>query len=1168
MGERDADTSMLPKNASTLMEALEPRLLLSADLVRDIDPRTASLTTLYTADLNGNDAILWTNKGLYRTDGTAAGTVLLREGFIVTNNPRLTRVGDDVYFTAKEPPFNSNWQLWKTDGTAGGTVKLATSPGEYRNLANCNGTLYVGRSGQLWKSNGTVESTQLVEDFTSPTTYPDAMTWYNGKVYFAVRASEGTGLWSTDGTSQGTTFVKSMAVSDNPISEITLVGGLMYFDGLESAFGHEPWRSDGSASGTFRLRDIATGSAHSRPEGFIDTANGVVFIADDVLYQTNGTTVSRLHGGFGDPGTFFRDPIGVGNVALFTGYTDDHGRELWRSDGTRAGTYILKDIRPNSQQDAGSNPAELGSTGSKAFFTADDGANGKELWISDGTADGTLLITDYTDDILLSEFVPSGNRVYFSSHNPLYGTESHVSDGTRAGTHITRDLDTTPISSDIGGPYPAVNYFANRGDVASAVIGNTIFFATSGDTGLEGAGLWKSDGTPDGTILIKQHFGSTGSSEESINHMAAWNGSVYFFARSSSGAKLWRSDGTPEGTAAIQSYSNNFDYGTIAGNTFVSFGENLYYIADYRIWRTDGTTVQQIAGGNQLSYLTAFNGRLFFNIDHELYVSDGTVEGTSLLREDEARPMSPEQLTVVDGLLYFVANGDLWRSDGSAEGTYEVAPGSARFVESSERFAVLDGVIYYVATSDATGEELWRSDGTPEGTYVLKDIYPNTNSGSPQWLTSAGNRLFFSAMSPGNGRELWVSDGTEAGTKLVTDLFPGLGNAMETSTANEPLVFLSGSSVFFVASDGVAGAELWQSAGSPETTVRVADLYPGQTASNPRPLAIIQLPTGQSRLLFSANHPDYGRELFSTSTDHISPSANAQIAGTVSQRSNLSKMTLKFTESMNVLALIASATIDDFIKLYDRANPTTPLAWLSEGNFAWDIDENTLTIDLTIDGPGESNSTMLANGRYELRVNTAAITDAAGNPLADTDGILDGMLIIDRSTGSTTQDFFRLGGDLDGDADVDLSDLSTLSTYYGTADPRGDADGDGDTDLSDLSLLSAYYGTNLPAPAPGVEETTAPFPTVQPAPAITPLPTTFTRTFQATNRNRTFKGNLLSLDSTQIDTSRKWKARIDWGDGSRSTEKVVYNSKTKRWEVADDHKYRKNGSYSITITLV
>jgi hypothetical protein len=183
------------------------------------------------------------------------------------------------------------------------------------------------------------------------------------------------------------------------------------------------------------------------------------------------------------------------------------------------------------------------------------------------------------------------------------------------------------------------------------------------------------------------------------------------------------------------------------------------------------------------------------------------------------------------------------------------------------------------------------------------------------------------------------------------------------------------------------------------------------------------------------------------------------INGGAVERSNVNSITLQFSESTNVGALVADGSIGTQVQLFNKANPSSPLPLT---RFQFNSATNTLSIDLTTDGFGGSPVTQLANGRYELRIVAAAIRDAGGNPLGDTDGVADGTVVIDRSSGSISQDFFRLGGDQDGDADTDLADLGTLGSVFGTNSAGGDCDGDGDTDLNDLSILSSNFNSGLP----------------------------------------------------------------------------------------------------------
>jgi subtilisin family serine protease len=197
-------------------------------------------------------------------------------------------------------------------------------------------------------------------------------------------------------------------------------------------------------------------------------------------------------------------------------------------------------------------------------------------------------------------------------------------------------------------------------------------------------------------------------------------------------------------------------------------------------------------------------------------------------------------------------------------------------------------------------------------------------------------------------------------------------------------------------------------------------------------------------------------------TDTAAPAvSNVIINDGSGQRSNLSQVTITFSEATNLDTLVAAGTVGDVVQLYGQSDSSTALAWLTPNRFAWDGQTQTLSIDLTTDGFGGSSTTMLANGRYELRMVRTAISDRAGNVLADTDKTANGMLIINGSTGAAAADLFRLGGDLDGDADVDLADVGIVATYLDLG-AAGDADGDGDTDLSDLGVLSSYFGSSLP----------------------------------------------------------------------------------------------------------
>src|SRR5262249_7365029 len=141
------------------------------------------------------------------------------------------------------------------------------------------------------------------------------------------------------------------------------------------------------------------------------------------------------------------------NGTLFFTASDGNGTELWKSDGTAAGTTLVKDIFPGTHREYGygnwrdvpnsSFPSSLTAVNGTLFFSADDGANDTELWRSDGTAAGTVLVKDIFPGgrPFWNHFGSNpGNlshvngTLYFSANDGTNGTELWRSDGTAAGT--------------------------------------------------------------------------------------------------------------------------------------------------------------------------------------------------------------------------------------------------------------------------------------------------------------------------------------------------------------------------------------------------------------------------------------------------------------------------------------------------------------------------------------------------------------------------------------------------------------------------------------------------------------------------------------------------------------------------------------------------------------
>jgi hypothetical protein len=194
--------------------------------------------------------------------------------------------------------------------------------------------------------------------------------------------------------------------------------------------------------------------------------------------------------------------------------------------------------------------------------------------------------------------------------------------------------------------------------------------------------------------------------------------------------------------------------------------------------------------------------------------------------------------------------------------------------------------------------------------------------------------------------------------------------------------------------------------------------------------------------------------------------SNVTLNGGIDQRSNMSIIEITFDEATNIDTLISNGSIVNAVQLA-RTTHEGGTVKLSAAHFSWNKATNTLTIDLTSDGFGGSGETILTDARYELQIDTTMITDGTGNAMEDSDGTPDGVLAIDRSTGSSTQDLFRLAGDANGDAVVNEIDLAILQAAYlfdqnsNDWDPNADLNGDGKIDIFDAWLLALSYGNTL-----------------------------------------------------------------------------------------------------------
>ncbi len=177
----------------------------------------------------------------------------------------------------------------------------------------------------------------------------------------------------------------------------------------------------------------------------------------------------------------------------------------------------------------------------------------------------------------------------------------------------------------------------------------------------------------------------------------------------------------------------------------------------------------------------------------------------------------PSEMVQLGSYFYFgasdgVVGAELWRSDGTLAGTTlfkDIWPGDGG--GSPQGLMVMNGIIYFRASDGENGTELWRTDGTVAGTYMVLDINPGSGSSSPTLFTNCNGVLYFRASDGTNGSELWKSNGTSAGTIMVSDINTSAAGA---SSSPSGFTWVSGSTVYFQATDGTSGFELWQTDGT------------------------------------------------------------------------------------------------------------------------------------------------------------------------------------------------------------------------------------------------------------------------------------------------------------------------------------------------------------------
>lgn len=893
----------------------------------------------YFPQANGNVLFVLDNatagSGLWRTDGTPEGTVLLHSVIPVNTDSFfgtslfVALDGGRVIFQGADGDHGV--EPWVSDGTAAGTVLLKDfAPGADSSDARNFFAMGDGRAiftatdaangNELWITDGTEAGTSLLKDINSRATSSGADDFYqlgNGKVIFSVvNAPNDKQLWITDGTSTGTVLLKDVFTGsdDFPYTAMeffALGNGTGVFTASDAASGTELWVTDGTDAGTFLLKDVKPGAQGSLYNGYeffaLGDGRALFHAADasgDKVWVTDGTDAGTLllkdilpgvAGGSYIPGNPFSfSALGDGRVVFFA--TDAvHGREVWVTDGTAAGTALVKDIFPGSMAGIGFMSVPLSLGNGKVVFTAMDAEHGEELWVTDGTTDGTMLLQDMQPGAVSSQvyglvsagpglaaFTVGGGSLWMTDgtasgtwqinesaiHNAgsipsdlfalgngkfVFGTTNTqaqsqlwVTDGTTAGTTALQNIE----------------YWWSAQSLAA---GRAIFVARDDEHGAE---LWATDGTASGTTLLQDIDAGTGGSFP-VNFESLGNGKYIFSATDAThGTEMWATDGSAAGTvllADIYTGPGNVSPGHAfsLGNGTALFTQTSTSLGR-ELWITDGTAagtslVLDGAAGDASSYPESFallhDGLAVFSASdvtqgYELWITDGTAAGTHLLKDINAGdghsfPNATYTLAP-DKVLFSATDGSagtqLWITDGSDAGTVllKVIDPGAFYSYPYGYFPVGESRAMFFATTAANGTEVWVTDGTTSGTQMLLDINPGIESGLPNAFHAMGNgRYIFSANDGVHGSELWVTDTTAAGTYMLSDINVGIASSVQSGPFGG-FHSLTAGKALFSGSDATHGYELWVTDGTVAGTYLVKDIAAGDASANIRSFAALE----------------------------------------------------------------------------------------------------------------------------------------------------------------------------------------------------------------------------------------------------------------------------------------------------------------------------------------
>lgn len=709
-------------------------------------PAPGSFHGLTTNESHGY--FLTEENGLWKSDGASAPTELVADlGTIIGGGwaERITiAAGRLVIHWFREW---GNVELWTCTLAGRDFAKVSPEPAavwkEVRGVAGFGKRLVFRVRGEddrweLWASDenaAVAVKIPLKGEEGAVLQAGDGCVEWNGGIYFPVHGGEGGGLWRTDGTPEGTDLVKRSKFEVSVPGADHLVAGRehLYFQ-LPGDDGWELWKTGGKGTRSRRVSRLLDSDPYTEGAAVAVWNDQILFAAGrgnpaNALWKTGPRDIAtrRLTRPEKSTGSSFLSnsrsaPYEViGNKLLsFVRESRDAGCELRvvRGAGGRSA-------------DIWNHAGALGYAGSVSFLQnfgrsaifSVNGIDARQMWVTDGTRGGTMLLSDHPGGSLGKTAMSGGAHFYqvLPDGNPAKASLWRT-DGTREGTALVSGPDGVPV----------VPVFGEMADFRGA-----LHFV--GETSDGRTALWRSDGTPYGTYVVKDWGCAQG--DYSPSGLAVIGDRLSITLTGPLAQLLWTSDGTSEGTRQVQE----------------RYHEN---------------TVDDIGVSHDVGGLQIFTARgRSMDRPYQWWRSDGTDEGTFPLlpglSDQHVLPLPPGSgYSVVAGSRMFyagmeVSGNDLdvepWVTDGTADGTRklkDIRNGPER--SNPGRFVAAGNHVCFVADDGEHGAELWISDGTEEGTRLLADVEPGRLSSYPDDLRVLDGKLYFHAHRSATGRELYV----------------------------------------------------------------------------------------------------------------------------------------------------------------------------------------------------------------------------------------------------------------------------------------------------------------------------------------------------------------------------------------------------------------------------